>query len=122
MKKYKPFEAAHLAFGEPADDAIAEGEAFDGAAAGYFSIYRDGDDFAVCRREKRDEELSRSDSLQDALDALGAWEVSVWRPADDELFAGVVEEDTWDPELLREAAEDDEDALAAIDAYEEKLY
>ncbi len=64
--------------------------------------------------------LSRGDIIQAALDELGAWEVSVWRAADDKLF-GFIAEDTWDPELMLEAVEGEKDerTLAAIEAYRE---
>lgn len=130
MADYKPYEAMHAVFGEP-KKGIAKGQLFTSKGGARVYIDRDGDEFVVYASKSGDE-LARGENILEALESIEAdgWDFSVWDAAYDSEFEEVQDEDTWDPEYLRETAEEeleeDEDELERvmelIDAYDEKFY
>lgn len=123
MTEYIPYQAAHMVFGKP-DKGIATGQLFmpDGSEQ---EIYIDNNDGTFTVFTYRDVTLGSGGSVAAALEATGArnYDVATWDVAYDRQFSEVVEEDTWDPDYLREVAEEEglmtSELDAIITAYEE---
>ncbi|WP_165055084.1 MULTISPECIES: hypothetical protein [unclassified Adlercreutzia] len=106
MTDYKPYEAMHAVFGEP-EQGIADGQLFTSTGEREVYITNDGDTYTVLSFDG--EEVGSGTSVAAALEATGAdgWDFCRWLEAYDEQFSAVQDEDTWDPDYLREVTEDE---------------
>lgn len=119
MTDYKPYEAMHMVFGEP-EQGIADGQLLFPER----EVYITDNDGSFTVFDRRDTILGSGTTVLATLESTGAkgWDFSRWDSAYDSQFAEVMDEDTWDPDYLREVAEEEDimtDELAAvIDAYD----
>ncbi|WP_165043731.1 hypothetical protein [Adlercreutzia sp. ZJ138] len=119
---YVPYQAMHLVFSEP-EKGIADGQLF--TSTGEREVYITSDDGTYTVLTFAGEEVGSGTSVAAALKATGAdgWDFCRWDAAYDSQFSTVQDEDTWDPDYLREVAEDEniltDELEGIISAYEQ---
>lgn len=121
MTDYKPYQATHMVFGSP-EKGIASGQLF--MPNGEQEVYIDENDGTFTVLTYRGDKLGVGNTIIAAIEATGArnCDFSQWDAAYDSQFSEVMNEDTWDPDYLREVAEEEalmtDELDAVLDAYD----